>query len=59
MTKIKIYLSNLAKYTEGNERAKSIKPKRIRTGNGEIEWTLSFKGAVYGYTAIHKKEEGK
>lgn len=36
-----------------------IKPRRIRTGNGEIEWTLSFKGAVYGYTAIHKKEEGK
>ena len=29
------------------------------TGNGEIEWTLSFKGAVYGYTAIHKKEEGE
>lgn len=43
----------------GNERAKSIKPRRIRTGNGEIEWTLSFKGAVYGYTAIHKKEEGE
>ena len=43
----------------GNERAKSIKPRRIRTGNGEIEWTLSFKGAIYGYTAIHKKEEGE
>ena len=42
-----------------NERAKSIKPRRIRTGNGEIECTLSFKGAVYGYTAIHKKEEEK
>ena len=43
----------------GNERAKSVKPRRIRTGNGEIEWALSFKSAVYGCTSIYKKEEVK